>query len=188
MTTSSSSNKRASHTVAASNLNPANAITALRGLSLFPIWYFVSEGQGQYAFLALAAGGTMDLLDGWVAKKLDCQTAFGEVFDGLMDGVLYGSVLLVLMVYGWVPLWSSGMILGFGVINLGGRYLYSRRVGRAVNYQSFAMECFTGNVAFLLGFALVEFEAATYFGLSAPVIVVIVIHDFKRMLIDPVPA
>jgi phosphatidylglycerophosphate synthase len=174
--------------VAASNLNPANAITALRGLTLFPIWYFVSKGQGQYAFLALAAGGTMDLLDGWVAKKLDCQTAFGEVFDGLMDGVLYGSVLLVLMAYGWVPLWSSGTILGLGIFNLGCRYLYAKRVGRAVNYQSYAMECFTGNVAFLLGFAIVDFEPAYFYGVSAPVMVVIVIHDVKRMLIDPVPA
>jgi len=173
--------------VPTSNLNPANAVTALRALTFFPIWYFVARGERQYAFVVLCVGGTMDLLDGWVAKTFHCQTTFGEVFDAVVDGILYGSVLIVVTYYGWAPLWPVVLILGLGVVNLAGRFVYARRAGRTTNFQSFAMEQFVGNTAFLIGFAVVDFEVQYYFWVCSMVMVAIVIHDTKRMIFDPVP-
>ena len=174
--------------MAASNLNPANAVTALRGLTLFPIWYFIDQDQHQVAFVLLLVGGLMDLVDGWVAKTFHCQTQFGEVFDALTDGVLYGSLLIILAAYGWAPLWPVALIIGLGTFNMVARFIYAHRAGRTVNYRSIAMEQFTGNLAFLIGFALADYEPGFYFPVCASLMIVIVAHDAKRMLIDPVPA
>jgi cardiolipin synthase len=169
-------------------VNPANAVTLLRGLSIFPLAYFVHQDWRQPAFAVLLVGGFMDLVDGWVAKAFDCRTAFGAVFDSITDGILYGSSLVVLAAYGWAPAWPVAVILGLGVINAVFRVLYSRRVGRTVNYHSVAMERLTGNLAFLIGFAIVASLVWYYFIACAVIMAVVVVHDAKRMLVDPVPA
>jgi hypothetical protein len=55
-----------------------------------------------------------------------------------------------------------------------------------MNYLSLAMERFTGNLAFLIGFAITGYEVDFYFPVCASLMAVIVIHDAKRMLVDPV--
>lgn len=170
----------------ASYVNPANAVTALRGLTLFPIWYFVGQGERQYALALLFVGGLLDLVDGWLAKAFRCQTPFGEVFDALTDGVLYGALLVLLSAYGWAPVWPVALIVGLGVFNFVARFVYARRAGRTVNFRSTAMEQFTGNLAFLVGLALADYEPGFYFSTCAALMVIIVIHDGKRMLLDPV--
>jgi phosphatidylglycerophosphate synthase len=168
-------------------VNPANAVTLIRGLSIFPLWYFVHQDWRQPAFAVLLVGGFMDLVDGWVAKAFDCRTAFGAVFDSITDGLLYGSALIVLGAYGWAPAWPVVVIVTLGVLNAIFRMVYSRRVGRTINYRSIAMERFTGNLAFLIGLAIVDYEVWYYFPVCSAIMAVIVIHDAKRMLVDPVP-
>lgn len=167
-------------------VNPANAVTLARLLTIFPLWYFIANDERQLAFVVIVVGGLMDLVDGWVAKAFHCQTAFGEVFDAIADGLLYGSALVVLAVYGWAPRGPVVAIMGLGVVNAVFRYIYQRRAGRTMNYLSLAMERFTGNLAFLIGFAITGYEVDFYFPVCASLMAVIVIHDAKRMLVDPV--
>lgn len=167
-------------------VNPANAVTALRGLTLFPIWYFIDQGDRQYALALLVVGALMDLVDGWVAKFFDCQTSFGAIFDAVTDAVLYGALILLVTVYGWAPWWPVVLIMGLGAFNTVARFVYARRAGRTVNYRSIAMEHFTGTLAFMIGFALADYEPGFYFPLYAGLMGLIVAHDAKRMLLDPV--
>jgi phosphatidylglycerophosphate synthase len=170
-----------------SPFNPANAITAARALTFIPIWYCIHHGLSQVAVVILIVGGLADLVDGYVAKLFHCQSAFGEVFDALADGFLWGVCLILLAAYGWAPAPWVAVIFGLGVVNAVMRYVYARRVGRTTNYRSFAMERFVTNTAFLVGFGLARFETEFYFPAGVATMAVIVIHDAKRMLIDPVP-
>jgi phosphatidylglycerophosphate synthase len=174
--------------VSGSVVNPANAITATRMAALGPLWYFIHTGERQVALVILIVAALMDLVDGWVAKRFRCQTQFGEVFDAIADGVLYGSALVLLAAYAWAPGWAVAAIFAMGILNSAFRYIYARRVGRPTNYQSIAMERFVGYTAFLIAFALIGYETEYYFTLAAALMVVILVHDAKRMLLDPVPA
>ncbi len=171
----------------ASNLNPANAVTASRFLTLPPFVWAVDNGHAQWATLLLLICGVLDLFDGLVARLFKCQTAFGEVFDALADGFCYGFALLVLVGYGWVPWPPVALIIVLGLVNTGFRWLYARRAGRATNFRSYAMERMAAYAAYLGGFGTARFEVDFYYWTFVAVMAVVVIHDAKRMVFDPLP-
>lgn len=170
-----------------SRLNPANAVTASRFLTLpFFVWA-VDVGDAQLATLFMFICGILDKLDGLAAKVFDCRSAFGEVFDAITDGLCYGFGLVVLIVYGWAPAVPAIAVVTLGTCNTVLRFIYARRVGRAVNYKSHAMERVVGFVAFLIGFATGRMEADYYYWGFLPVFAIVVLHDARRMLLDTVP-
>jgi len=168
-------------------VNPANAITAARLLGFVPFWYAVDRGYPQWAALAILVAASLDLVEGLVARVFRCQSQFGEVFDAIADGILYGICLVILAAYGWVPWWGPVGLLVVGLYNIGLRWRYAQRVGRAVNFQSFAMERFAGFTAYLIGIGVARFEPAYYYSAAIVLMLIIVVHDTKRMLFDPVP-
>lgn len=168
-------------------INPANAITASRFLTLPPFVWAVQNGYHQWATLFVLICGLLDKVDGLAAKVFDCRSTFGELFDAITDGICYGFCLAVLAYYGWAPVFPCVSVIVLGVANTGMRTLYGMRLGRAANYKSFAMEHIVGYTAFLLGFATANFEVDFYYWLYVPLMLGVMIHDTKRMLIDPVP-
>ena len=171
-----------------SRLNPANAVTASRFLTLpFFVWA-VDAGDAQLATLFMFICGVLDKLDGLAAKVFDCRSAFGEVFDAIADGICYGFGIVVLVAYGWAPAIPAITIVSLGIVNSGFRLIYARRAGRAINYKSYAMERVVGFVAFLIGFATGAMETSFYYWCFLPIFLLSLIYDAKRMLIDPVPA
>ncbi|HUQ06499.1 MAG TPA: CDP-alcohol phosphatidyltransferase family protein [Kofleriaceae bacterium] len=171
----------------ASNLNPANAVTASRFLTLPPFVWAIDRGYDQIAMLLLLLCGVLDLFDGAVARLFKCQTAFGEVFDAIADGLCYGFAIIILTAYGRVPWAAVVIILGLGLLNAGFRWVYARRAGRTTNYQSHAMERLVAFAAYLGGFGTLGFQVDFFFWTFTALLFVVVAHDAKRMLLDPVP-
>ena len=167
--------------------NPANAVTASRFLTLPALWWAVAHGHHQYATLFLLICGLFDKLDGLVAKIFDCKSAFGEVFDAIADGICYGFGLILCAAYGWAPLIPVVCVIGFGVTNTVLRFVYAARAGRTVNYKSYAMERIVGYTGYLIGFATSGTEVQYFFWGIVPVFAIILVHDVKRMLVDPIP-
>ena len=172
----------------ASNVNPANAITASRFLTLPVYLWAIDQGEAQLAALAVIICGVLDLFDGAVARAFKCTTPFGEVFDAIADGLCYGFMMLVLPAYGWVPWEPVAIIVALGVVNLVERAVYARRAGRTVNYRSYAMEKLVGFAAYLIGFGIAGFQVQLFYWTYVVLMVIVVAHDTKRMLLDPVPA
>lgn len=168
-------------------VNPANAITFSRFFTLPPFLHYVATEQYQLATLMVIVCGVLDLFDGAVARAFRCSSAFGEVFDAIADATCYGFCLLVLIAHQRLPLGAALAIVIMGAINTAFRTLYARRVGRATNYRSFAMERVVAYVAYLVGLATAGYEVAYFAWTGAAVMAVVLIHDSKRMLIDPVP-
>lgn len=169
-------------------VNPANAITASRFAALWPFAHFMSTGQYQWAGIMVILCAFGDVIDGKVAKLLECTSSFGELFDAIADAICYGFFFIYLAVEGFVPRVPAFAILGMGAANTVMRAIYARRAGRATNYQSWAMERIVGFAAYLCGFGVVGYEVEFFYNSCAIVMAVVLIHDTKRMLVDPVPA
>ncbi len=168
--------------------NPANAVTASRFLTLPPLYWAIDGGYHQWATLFILVCGLLDKLDGLVARVFDCRSAFGELFDAITDGICYGFGLVVVAAYGWAPVVPVVLVLALGIANTGMRAVYARRAGRATNYKSYAMERLVAYTGYLVGFATGGYEVTFFYWSFVPVYVVIMAHDTKRMLVDPVPA
>ena len=171
----------------ASNLNPANAVTASRFLTLPPFLYCIDHGYQQWATILMMICGVLDLFDGMVARWFKCQTPFGAVFDALADALCYGFCMVVVAAYGWVPWGAVVIILVLGVVNAAMRAIYARRAGRTVNYQSHAMERLVAYAAYLGGFGTGRYETAYFYWIFAVLMTVVMIYDTKRMVFDPIP-
>jgi len=172
---------------AGSPWNPANAVTASRYLTLPLLWWAIAHGYHQHATLFIALCGVLDKLDGLVAKLFNCRSSFGELFDAITDGICYGFGLILVAAYGWAPAVPAILVIALGVTNTVLRGVYIRRAGRAVNYKSYAMERIVAYTGYLIGFATSGMEVQFFFWVFVPIMLVIVVHDAKRMLIDPVP-
>jgi phosphatidylglycerophosphate synthase len=170
-----------------SRLNPANAVTASRFLTLPPLWWAVAHGYHQHATLFIMVCGLLDKVDGLVARIFDCRSAFGELFDAITDGICYGFGLILVCAYGWAPAVPVGFVIGLGLVNTALRFVYIRRAGRPINYKSYAMERIVAYTGYLIGFATGGMEVTYFYWAFVPVMLVIVLHDAKRMLIDPMP-
>src|SRR6185295_18936064 len=95
--------------------------------------------------------------------------------------------LVLVAAYGWAPVAPIVIVIGLGAINAGLRGIYIRRAGRSVNYKSYAMERIVAYAGYLIGFATGGMEVAFFYWACVPLMIVIVLHDAKRMLIDPAP-
>lgn len=170
-----------------SKLNPANAVTASRYLTLPPFIWAVANGYHQWATIFILVCGLLDKLDGLFAKIFDCRSAFGELFDAITDGFCYGLALVVVAAYGWAPWIPVAIIITLGTANTLMRAAYVKRAGRATNYKSYAMERLVAYTGYAIGFATAGMEVTFYYWAFVPMLATIVAYDTKRMLIDPIP-
>jgi len=166
--------------------NPANAVTASRFLTLPPLYWAVMHDQRQLATLFILICGLLDKADGLAAKIFNCRSAFGELFDAITDAICYGFALILVAAHGWAPPVAVALVIGLGLANAGMRALYARRLGRAANYKSYAMERVVAYTGYLIGFATGAMEVGFYYWLFVPLMAVVLVHDAKRMLVDPV--
>jgi len=170
-----------------SKWNPANAVTASRFLTLPPFLWAVQHGYRQWATLIIIVCGLLDKLDGLVARIFDCRSPFGELFDAVTDALCYGFALVVVAAYDWAPPIAVALVIALGLANGAMRTVYVRRAGRTTNYKSYAMERIVGYTGYLVGFATGDMEVRFYYWLFPPLMAVILVHDAKRMLVDPIP-
>jgi phosphatidylglycerophosphate synthase len=170
-----------------SKWNPANAVTASRFLTLPPLVWAVHHGYRQWATIFIIVCGLLDKVDGLVAKLFDCRSAFGELFDAITDGICYGFGLILVAAYGWAPTIPVVLVIGLGLANTAMRGVYVKRAGRTTNYKSYAMERIVAYTGYLIGFATGGMEVTFFYWAFVPLMVAILIHDAKRMLVDPIP-
>lgn len=170
-------------------VNPANAITVARFAALPVFAWAIDKGRShdQIAMLALIYCSVLDLFDGAVARKFDCASGFGEVLDAVTDSICFGFFIVVLTWVGRLPVVPVVGIVVLGLVNFGFRMAYARRVGRTTNYRSFAMERVVAFTVYLAAFGIADLEPAYYAYSMMIVMAVVLVHDAKRMLVDPVP-
>lgn len=97
------------------HLNWANAFTLLR-VALVPVFAWLllwrTPPLPGLAAAVFAIAAATDGLDGYVARRLDQVTGFGQFLDPTADKLLVGTALVALALDDRIPWWAVAVILG----------------------------------------------------------------------------
>jgi CDP-diacylglycerol--glycerol-3-phosphate 3-phosphatidyltransferase len=94
----------------------SNLLSLARLMLVIPVWFFIDNFPDQnFRYLVIAAGifaVITDVLDGYLARRLNEITEFGKIIDPLADKILIGFVILRLFLLGEIPAYYFFMIVG----------------------------------------------------------------------------
>ncbi len=96
-------------------MNWPNLLTGLR-LVMIPVMVLLlmREQTTLIAFLAwfvFSLAAFTDLLDGYLARKLECESVLGQLMDPLADKLLVTAGLIMLIPLGRIPAWVCLLII-----------------------------------------------------------------------------
>ena len=106
-----------------------NVLTIIR-LILIPVFVVLFfKGYTKASFFVFAAASLTDLLDGYLARRLNQITDFGKLFDPLADKLMVITVMVCQGIRGVFP-WSAIIIVALKelLMVLGGLFMLSRNV------------------------------------------------------------
>lgn len=89
-----------------------------RGVLTIPIAIAMGNDQPWLAFGLCWFAALTDWLDGWVARRTDTVSEWGKVIDPVADKILVGTVVVMLLVKGLLPLWFVAAVVVRDVIIL----------------------------------------------------------------------
>jgi cardiolipin synthase len=101
-----------------------NAITVVRVLMVAPTAWCLWTGRYVDALILMTVAGASDAVDGWLARRFDWGSRFGEALDPLADKLLVGALFVVLTIRGHLPLWVAGIAVGRDIVILSGAATY----------------------------------------------------------------
>lgn len=94
-----------------------NSLTVLRILLVVPVMILLSKAQDaatyQWCFTLFLSAALTDLVDGWVARYLQCESTLGAFLDPLADKILSNVLLVFLASHfpDWISLWLVLLLL-----------------------------------------------------------------------------
>ena len=116
--------------------NASNSLSFIRLLLVIPAWFAFNnfdENLARYSVAAIGIIATItDILDGYLARKLNQITEFGKIIDPLADKVLIVFVVLNLFLLGEIPDYYFYMILVRDVLILTGGLIVSKKLGKVL--------------------------------------------------------
>ncbi len=106
-------------------LTVPNVLTVIR-LGCIPVflWLLLGREERYGAGLLLAAMGTTDFVDGYLARHLHQESRLGKVLDPTADRLLLGAGVVAILLDGSVPTWvalaaaARELFVGLGVVLL----------------------------------------------------------------------
>ena len=97
-----------------------NLITGLRFVLVIPISIYIYQGNDLFALILFIVAGLSDGLDGYLARKYNWFSEFGQFADPLADKCLILATLLAFAFSEKLPLWFVYMMLSRdGIILIG---------------------------------------------------------------------
>jgi cardiolipin synthase len=104
--------------------NIPNLITLLRFVLVIPISISIYKGNHFFALSLFIVAGLSDWLDGYLSRRFDWESEFGQIADPLADKFLIIATLLALAFSGKLPLWFVYVLLSRDALVLIGAILY----------------------------------------------------------------
>lgn len=101
-----------------------NLITTIRFLLVIPVSIYIYQGNDLLALVLFIIAGLSDGLDGFLARKYDWTSEFGQFADPLADKFLIIGTLLALAFTEKLPLWFVYTMLSRDGLILIGSMLY----------------------------------------------------------------
>lgn len=111
----------------------SNLLSFLRLLLVIPFWIVFDNFDNVNArYIAAALGifaSVTDILDGYLARKLNQVTEYGKIIDPLADKVLIGFVVIKLFLIGEIPAVYFWLIIGRDIVILIGGVIITKITG-----------------------------------------------------------
>jgi cardiolipin synthase len=79
-------------------------------------WLLFGPGERVAATLVLMFVGVTDFLDGYLARRFHQVSTLGKVLDPVADRVVLLTSVLAIEIYGAIPAWLAGVVLGREVL------------------------------------------------------------------------
>jgi cardiolipin synthase (CMP-forming) len=93
------------------NFTISNFLSALRLLLTPVLIYFLLENNTVMVFVIILIASVSDILDGYLARKLNQITELGKIIDPLGDKVMVFTFCITLFYQGKLPLWFFLLII-----------------------------------------------------------------------------
>jgi CDP-diacylglycerol--glycerol-3-phosphate 3-phosphatidyltransferase len=107
----------------------SNGLSMLRAALTIPSAILLWQGHNYFAYAVGILAYITDLLDGWLARKLNEVSEMGKIIDPLADKIYVAVITTILVIQGALPLWFVALVIARDfVIMLAGIYL-ARRTG-----------------------------------------------------------
>jgi len=100
-----------------------NLLSLIRILLIIPIIYFILISEYKFALIVFVISALTDLLDGWLARHLNCESAMGAILDPLADKILLMSVFFSLCYLGFIPILLALIVISRDLMILIGALL-----------------------------------------------------------------
>jgi cardiolipin synthase (CMP-forming) len=107
----------------------SNALSALRMVLVIPAAIALGNDMRGLAIGLFVLAALTDVLDGYLARRLDEVSEFGKIIDPLADKVFVGVMVVQMLVMGLLPLWFVAVVLARDILILLGGIYYERRTG-----------------------------------------------------------
>ncbi len=116
--------------------NVSNSLSFIRLLLILPAWIaFNNFDKIQSGYIVAAIGifaAITDILDGYLARKLNQITEFGKIIDPLADKILVVYIVLNLFLIGEIPDYYFYMIVARDALILTGGLIVSKKLGKVL--------------------------------------------------------
>jgi CDP-diacylglycerol--glycerol-3-phosphate 3-phosphatidyltransferase len=112
----------------------SNYLSLLRLLLAIPFWVLLDDlSSNRYMLLSIILFASItDIMDGYLARKMNQVTEFGKIIDPLADKICIGLIITKLYLIHQIPGYYFFMIIGRDIlIFLGGIFL-TKKLGRVL--------------------------------------------------------
>lgn len=134
-----------------------NLLCVLRMVLAVPVVWTLVEGYFAWTLLIFFVAALTDGLDGYLAKRLNCETELGKLLDPVADKLLLVSAFVTLTAIGLVPLWLAVAVVARDLVIGGGAAVYRRLFGPLQGRPTRPSKI---NTVFQLGYGLAVVAAA----------------------------
>jgi cardiolipin synthase len=122
----------------------------LRILLVLPCAYAFYLAYYKLAIGIFVLASATDCIDGFLARKLSCQTKLGAILDPLADKFLIVALFFVLTIKNFIPFWFAGVIILREFILLSGAAYYRFMFGPVIFVPTMLSKINTCLLLFLL--------------------------------------
>jgi cardiolipin synthase len=116
--------------------NASNFLSFVRLFLIIPAWIAFNNFDDTFYRYSVAAIGIFaaitDILDGYLARKLNQITEFGKIIDPIADKVLIAFVVINLFLLNEIPDYYFYLIVGRDVLILLGGVIVSKKLGKVL--------------------------------------------------------
>lgn len=160
----------------------SNVISLLRLILTAPVAYLIYIEEPWWAFALCWFAAFTDWLDGYVARATNTVSEWGKVIDPVADKVLVGTIVVMLLVRGLLPVWFVGLVVGRDVLILIGGVV-AQRYSTVVLPSMWSGKLAVSAIAWTGVTALVEWTMARDVGMAVScVLIAVSLWQYARRL------